>query len=389
MKIGLFFGSRSVEHEISIITAMQVVNAVDRTKHEVIPIYISKSGEWFTGSYLLDISNFKDLTKIPQKTSKIINLKLNNKNKLILETKGNFLTTHRIEIDIAFPVIHGTFGEDGKIQGLFEILNVPYVGAGVTASAIGMDKVLMKDVFKSNNLPIVNYTWIKRKEWETDPDACISKIETALKYPLFVKPANLGSSIGINKAKSKEELREAIEIAKFYDRRIIIEESVENAREINCAVLGNDEPIVSDCEEVTTWKAFLDYDAKYISWQKSNTSPKMGGHIIPASLPDALTKSIQTLAVEAFKAIDCRGIARVDFLLDPSTNRVYINEINTMPGALSYYLWSASGISFTKLIDNLINLALESFEDGARNITSIDTKVLLQNLGIGRAGKTL
>jgi len=387
--IGVIFGSRSVEHEISIITGHQVMDAIDKYKYNVVPIYISKAGEWFTGTYLLDINNFKNLDLISLKTSKIVNLKFVSKNSLFLETKSSFLKTDKIEIDIAFPVIHGTFGEDGKIQGLFEMLNIPYVGAGVTSSAIGMDKILMKDVFKSNNLPIVNYTWIKRKEWETDPASCITKVESMLKYPMFVKPANLGSSVGINKAENKDKLTETIEIAKFYDSRIIIEESVESAKEINCAVLGNNEPIASTCEEVMTWKSFLDYDSKYISGQKSKTSSKRGGHIIPAALSASVAKNIQTLAVEAFKVVDCRGIARIDFLLDPKTNKIYINEINTMPGAISYYLWEASGISFTKLIDNLINLALESFEDSKRNITSIDTKVLLQDFRSNRNSNKL
>jgi len=377
-RVGLFFGSKSVEHEISIITAMQVLNAIDKEKYEVIPIYINKRGEFFTGDYLKEINNFKNLSLIPKNSQKIINLKLNVKSKMIFETESIF--NKKIEIDIAFSTIHGTYGEDGKIQGIFEMLNIPYVGADVTSSALGMDKVLMKEIFKANDLPIVNHLWIKRDEWENKKDEIIKSIEEKIKYPLFVKPANLGSSIGITKAYDRENLINGVEIAKFYDKKIIFEQSIENLKEINCSVLGNDEPIASVCEEVKSNKDFLDYESKYKSKPRQEQILKKYGHTIPANISDIKTKEIQELAIKAFKAIDCNGIARIDFLMDKTTEKVYVNEINTMPGAISFYLWEASGIPFPNLIDNLINLAYEIYDDKNKNITSIDSDVLLQDI---------
>ncbi|HOC52790.1 MAG TPA: D-alanine--D-alanine ligase family protein [Caldisericia bacterium] len=377
-RIGLFFGSKSVEHEISIITAMQVLNAIDKEKYDVVPIYIDKSGEFFTGDYLKEIKNFKNQSLIPKNSQRIINLKLNAKNKMIFETESIF--NKKMEIDIAFSTIHGTYGEDGKIHGIFEMLNIPYVGADVASSALGMDKVLMKEIFKANDLPIVNHLWIKRDEWENKKDEIIKNIEEKIKYPLFVKPANLGSSIGITKAYDRENLIYGVEIAKFYDRKIIFEQSIENLREINCSVLGNDEPIASVCEEVKSNKDFLDYESKYKSKPKQEQILKKFGHTIPADISDIKTKEIQELAIKTFKAIDCKGIARIDFLMDETTEKVYVNEINTMPGAISFYLWQASGISFPNLIDNLINLAYEIYEDKNKNITSIDSDVLLQDI---------
>ncbi|MDI6861632.1 MAG: D-alanine--D-alanine ligase family protein [Caldisericia bacterium] len=376
-RVGLFFGSKSVEHEISIITAMQVYNAIDKSKYSVIPIYISKKGEWFTGDSLLKIESFKNLSNIPKISQKIKGIKVTNDNILTLEVEG--IVNRKISIDIAFSVIHGTYGEDGKLQGIFEMLNVPYVGSGVLASSIGMDKVIMKEIFKANNLPIVNYLWFTRYEWEINKDEILNKIESTIKYPLFVKPANLGSSIGITRAEKREEIEYGVEIAKYYDSKIIVEEGVKNLREINCSVMGNIEVIPSKLEEVKTPKIFLDYDSKYKLFSKGSSKTKSSGHIIPAELSEDKTKEIQNLAVKAFKALDCKGIARVDFLMDSQTEKVYINEINTMPGALSFYLWEASGIPFNKLIDNLINIAFEVFEDKNKNITSIDTDVLLQN----------
>jgi D-alanine-D-alanine ligase len=374
-RVGLFFGSRSVEHEISIITAMQVYNAIDKSKYSIIPIYISKSGEWFTGENLLNLENFKNLSNISKISQKIKSIKITNDKTLTFELEG--VLSKKLSIDIAFSVIHGTYGEDGKIQGIFEMLNIPYVGCGVLASSIGMDKVIMKEIFKANGIPVVNYLWFKRYEWEKDSKDILKKIKNSLNFPIFIKPANLGSSIGITKAENEENLRYGIEIAKYYDEKIIVEEGIKDAREINCSVIGNHEIIASKLEEVKTPKTFLDYESKY-KLNKKGGLLKRFGHIIPADISDDLTKKFQELAIKAFKSIDGKGIARVDFLLD-SNNNIYVNEINTMPGALSFYLWEASGITFDKLIDNLINLGIEVYEEKSKNITSIDTDVLLQD----------
>ncbi|MBC7194222.1 MAG: D-alanine--D-alanine ligase [Caldisericia bacterium] len=383
-RVGLFFGSRSVEHEISIITAIQVYNAIDKSKYIVYPIYISKSGEWFTGENLLNIENFKNLSNIPKISQKIENIKITNDGTLTFELEG--LISRKFSIDIAFSVIHGTYGEDGRIQGIFEMMNVPYVGCGVLASSLGMDKVLMKEIFKANEIPIVKYIWFKRGEWEKNRNDIINKIKNNLMFPIFVKPANLGSSIGITKAEKEEDLFYGIEVAKFYDEKIIVEEGIKNVKEINCSVMGNEEIITSKLEEVKTPKIFLDYESKYKSNAKGGGLLKRFGHIIPAEIPEELTKKIQDLAIKAFKAIDGKGIARVDFLLDSESGEVYVNEINTMPGALSFYLWEASGVPFDKLIDNLINLAFEVYEEKNKNIYSIETDVLLQDFKNFRKG---
>lgn len=383
-RVGLFFGSRSVEHEISIITAMQVYNAIDKSKYIVYPIYISKSGEWFTGENLLNIENFKNLSNIPKISQKIQSIKITNDRTITFELEG--LISRKFSIDIAFSVIHGTYGEDGKIQGIFEMMNVPYVGCGVLASSLGMDKVLMKEIFKANEIPIVKYIWFKRSEWEKNKENILNKIKDNLPFPVFIKPANLGSSIGITKAEKEEDLFYGIEVAKFYDDKIIVEEGIKNVKEINCSVMGNEEIIASKLEEVKTPKIFLDYESKYKFNAKGGGLLKRFGHIIPAEIPEELTKKIQDLAIKAFKAIDGKGIARVDFLLDSESGEVYVNEINTMPGALSFYLWEASGVPFDKLIDNLINLAFEVYEEKNKNIYSIETDVLLQDFKNFRKG---
>ncbi|HYU20859.1 MAG TPA: D-alanine--D-alanine ligase family protein, partial [Chloroflexota bacterium] len=288
-------------------------------------------------------------------------------------------------VDVVFPIVHGTFGEDGTIQGLLELADVPYVGAGVVGSAVGMDKIVMKAAFRAHGLPTVEYTWFTRQRWREAREQVIEEVEAALRYPLFIKPANLGSSIGITKATDRLSLAEALDVAAHYDRRLLVEESFEGAMEINCSVLGNQEPIASVCEQPVRWTDILSYEDKYLRGSKAKDS---GGGMaeaerrIPAPISAELTAEVQRMAIEAFRAIDCAGLARVDFLVDPEQGRIRVNEINTMPGSLSFYLWEPSGISFPALIDRLIELAFERHRERQRTTFTYDS-ALLQRLAKG------
>lgn len=369
-RVGVVFGGRSVEHEVSVITGIQVMENIDKTKYDVVPIYINKEGKWYTGESLMDFKNFKNDNL--KNLKEIIMTPKYNDNKLYSHPENiGFLGKKVIEnVDVIFTALHGTNAEDGTVQGLLELIDIPYTGAGVMASAVGMDKIVMKDVFRAHGLPIVNYMWFFRKRWLNDKESILNEVEQKLKYPVFVKPSNLGSSVGITKAKDRESLIEAIEIAIRYDRKILIEESVEAPREINCAVMGYEDNVkASLCEEPVGWKDLLSYEDKYI---KSNTKgSKGGGRNIPADLPDEITKLIQDTAKKAFMAIDCRGNARIDFLLDENL-KIYVNEINTLPGSIAYYLWEPMGISFKDLINELIDISIKAYEDKSNNMYSYD-----------------
>lgn len=374
-KVGVIFGGRSVEHEVSVITGMQIIENIDKTKYQVVPIYITKEGKWLTGECLLDFKNFKNN-----------NLK-DAKEIFMTPSHGNFnLYTNPEEVglfgkkildtvDIIFPALHGTHGEDGSIQGLFELMDIPYVGGGVLASSVGMDKILMKDVFKANNLPIVDFYWFYRSDWKDNNESIVNNIENKLKYPVFVKPANLGSSIGINIAKDREGLIKAIEIAVNYDRKIIIEQAVQNPREINCAVLGYDEEIITSlCEEPLGWEDVLTFEDKYVKSNSKGTKTSGERRIIPADISDELRERIEDLAKKSFKAIDGRGTSRIDFLIDQEQN-VFINEINTLPGSIGFYLWEGKGYPFKKLVDKLIDIALVTHEEKKKNMYNYDANL--------------
>lgn len=375
-RVAVIFGSRSVEHEVSVITAHQVMRALEAGMHQVIPIYISKEGGWFTGDALKDLKTFEklDLNALhrvqvtPDPTATYLFKSVG---------KGLFGKEQSIAVDVVFPVVHGTYGEDGTLQGLLEMAGVPYVGCGVTASAVGMDKVLMKAAFKQNGLPVVHYIWFARSQWEKQPEQVLEHIEQALSYPVFVKPANLGSSVGISKAKDREELRFALEVASQYDRKLLIEQSIEDVQEINCAVMGNDELIPSACEEPISWEAFLGYDDKYLRGA-SGKGMKGSRRKLPADISEELTRHIQSLAIKAFQAIDGRGMARVDLLIDSKTEQVYVNEVNTIPGSMAFHLWQAIGLTPVQVADNLLQLALDAWEDKKRTVFSYPTSLLEQ-----------
>jgi D-alanine-D-alanine ligase len=389
LRVAVLFGSRSVEHEVSIITAIQAMDAMDPRRYEPIPIFITKDGRWATGPELRRIEAYKDVAGLLRRCNPVFLRPEPYGNRLFVqeETRLGGRRNRAIEIDVAFPIIHGTYGEDGTIQGLLELANLPYVGSGVVGSAVGMDKVVMKAAFTAHGLPTVEYRWFTRRHWEAEREAVIGEIEGALRYPLFVKPANLGSSIGITKAIDRLTLAEAMDVAAHYDRRLLVEESFEGAIEVNCAVLGAEDPVTSVCEEPVRWTEILSYEDKYLRGGKGKGRAESEGMAsldrrIPAPISDELTAEVWRLAVQAFIATDCAGVARVDFLVDPESGTIRVNEINTIPGSLSFYLWEPSGVPFPTLIDRLIELAFERHRERQRTTYSYDS-ALLEKLGRG------
>ena len=386
LRVGVLFGGRSGEHEVSLLSAASVMQAIDRTKYDVVPIGITKQGQWLTDRHAEQLikgefvngGKGKNLragdpaatssAAVLAKGEAVLVPPMPSANSLVpFETPRNHESPKGISVDVIFPVLHGTFGEDGTMQGLLELADIAYVGSGVLGSAAGMDKDVMKRLFGDSRLPLVKHVTVMRSEWERQPKLVEKAVDSALKYPVFVKPANLGSSVGISKAHEASELAAAINEAARFDRKIIVEQGVGGkrykAREIECAVLGNDQPSASICGEVIPAKEFYDYNAKYI-----DSGSEL---IIPARLDHTQVRQIQEMAIRAFQSVECSGLARVDFLMDPITGHFYLNEVNTMPGftAISMYpkLWAATGIEYPALIDRLIELALERHADKKRN----------------------
>jgi len=371
IRLGVLFGGRSGEHEVSLTSATAVMKALDPEKYELVPIGITREGRWRVGPKAFGLLTEATGENLARRTASLQTVLEEGRAvtpsvdptgpKLLPLAKTAGAAGARPEVDVIFPVLHGTFGEDGTIQGLLELADVPYVGAGVLASAAGMDKDVMKRLFRDAGLPVVPWETVLRRDWEQDPAGVRKRIEKRLRYPLFVKPANLGSSVGITKVHEPQELQAAMDLAAQYDRKILVEKAVD-AREIECAVLGNDNPEASLPGEIIPVNEFYDYEAKYI---------KEGSElVIPARLSPRQTKRVQELAVRAFKAIDCAGMGRVDFVLDRKSGRIFVMEINTIPGftSISMYpkLWEASGVPYSKLLDRLIELALERHRDKTR-----------------------
>jgi D-alanine-D-alanine ligase len=398
IRVGILFGGRSGEHEVSLLSAASVLKAIDKTKYDVVPIGITKDGRWLTaesaerllkGNRGVDTragaapAGEKHLRAGDPETTPGAAVLATGEAVVVppepvrreaglapFQTDASSLrraSDRAINVDVIFPVLHGTFGEDGTIQGLLELADIAYVGAGVLGSAAGMDKDVMKSLFRAAGLPIVRQVTFLRSAWASAPKKVEKLLESKLKYPVFVKPANLGSSVGISKAHDRKELGPAIEEAAKFDRKIVVEEGVggrkRKAREIECSVLGNDEPKASLAGEIVPCKEFYDYDAKYLD--------EGSELVIPAKITKAEMKKVQSLAIAAFRAVDCSGLARVDFLMDPKSRKMYVNEINTMPGftSISMYpkLWAATGVSYPELIDRLIQLGIERHKDKKRN----------------------
>ena len=383
-KVGIILGGKTVEHEVSIITGLQIYDNIDRTKYQPFVIYIDKKGRWNIGESLGDIKTYQK--KSFEGVTEVIPWQnFDKKNTLTLHPnpdlkQGLFAKKReKLEVEVVIPAVHGTNVEDGALQGILESCGVPYCFTGVKASALGMDKVSMKKVFQAENLPMVNHTWFYRSQYRTDQSQYLEKAEE-IGYPLIVKPANLGSSVGINKATNRDELMESIEVAISYDKKILVEQCIENLREINCAVIGYEDDVeASLCEEPIGWEDFLKYEDKYMSGKKGKGSGE-DKRIIPADLPEEVSQRIRELAKKAFMAIDASGTSRVDFLYD--NKNIYVNEINTIPGSISFYLWEPSGLPFKELITRLIEIAEKKHQDESENIDSYDID-LLNNMAKG------
>lgn len=380
LKIGVIFGGKSVEHEVSVISALDAIRHIDREKYDVVPIYISKEGVWYTGPWLMDIDNYKDIDYLKKRSKEIVLARVNNEVSLVA-TKGIF---HRVvdTIDIAFPIVHGEHVEDGVISGVLENLDIPYVGSGVLGAALGQDKVVLKQVLSSVDIPVVDYTYFYDTEYLMDSDKVIENVEK-LGYPLVVKPACLGSSVGISYVRNKNELKKAIEDAINYDKKIVVEKAVENLMEVNISVVGNYElQDVSVIEEVTSGHDLLTYDDKYIGGNKKGvkSSPSKGmvnaKRKIPANLDKKLVQEIEELGKDTFRALNLSGVCRIDFLIDKKKNKVYVNEPNTIPGSLSYYLWTEKGKPYDKLLDDLISLSIKEYKNNSKKTTYFETNIL-------------
>jgi D-alanine-D-alanine ligase len=364
IRVGVIFGGRSVEHEVSLVSAASVINALDKSKYEIVPIGIAHTGQWLSSGEAMKL--LKENASIDHETEQLI-LPDPRKQSLVTMNGG---TAVESRIDVVFPVVHGTYAEDGTLQGLLELADLPYVGAGVLGSAVGMDKIVQKDLLRQAKIPTTPAIWFFYNEFRSTPKKLIAEMEKKLRYPMFVKPAHSGSSIGISKSHNQKELLEHIEFASQYDWKILVEKAVPNAREIECAVLGNENPEASVPGEIVPSNEFYDYDAKYVDG-KSNV-------IIPARLPKTVVKNIQRVAITAYRTLDCSGMARVDFLVVKKTNRIFLNEINTIPGftSISMYpkLWEATGLPYSQLLDRLIALALERHEQKKKLNTTYQPK---------------
>jgi D-alanine-D-alanine ligase len=373
IRVGVIFGGRSGEHEVSVRSAGAAIEAFDPEKYEVIPISITSEGHWLAPSEsatLLPEAARAKLTEHLDKTDEALSVIVDPSRGGLLRRNDDAGAADGRRLDVVFPVLHGTYGEDGTIQGLLEMAGVPYIGCGVLASSCGMDKVTMKTLFRDAGLPLCKYLWFLRSEWERSPAPILERVAGEVGYPCFVKPANLGSSVGISRALDAESLIRAIDLAARYDRKIIVEEGLD-VREIECAVLGNDEPEASLPGEYMV----LDEQAKFLDYTEKYSSTGHVEFVVPAPIPKRLSGRIREMAVRAFKAIDGAGFARVDFFLRRDTNKLLINELNTIPGLTDVSgfpkMWEASGVPFTEALDRLVNLAFERHAEKARNLTSL------------------
>lgn len=382
IRLGVIFGGESVEHEVSIISAVQAMNKMDSEKYEIIPIYITKDRQWYTGEMLKEIESYSDSSLIKRYAKNVVLYEKNGK--FVLQSKG-FIKRVIKEVDMVFPIVHGTNVEDGVLQGYLQSIGIPFVGGDVYASVVGQDKLFMKEIFEAEKLPVCKYTWFYDNEYEENEDTILANIKK-LGYPVIVKPATLGSSVGIKTAKNVEEVKMAIDDAIKYDHKIIVEKVVENLMEVNISVLGNYEnQQVSAIEQVITSSDFLTYEDKYIGGKskgklggKFKTSKGMvsANRIIPAPLKGDMKEEIEKVAVNAFKALGSSGVVRIDFLVDTKNNKVYINEVNNIPGSLSFYLWEPIGKEYTGLLDDLVNIGIRDYKKRIAKTHSFETNIL-------------
>lgn len=383
IRLGVIFGGETVEHEVSIITAVQAMANINKDKYDIVPIYITKDKKMYTGKLLMDIENYQDMDIIKRYAKEVVLYKKDDR--FVLQSvKG--LKRIVNEIDLAFPIVHGAGAEDGTLQGFLANIGIPFVGSDIYGSVVGQDKVYQKDIFKSNNIPVADYIWFYDTDYMKDKDNIIKRIEK-LGYPVIIKPAKQGSSVGITVAKTIEELVDGIEEAIKYDSKILVEEVVKNLKEVNISVMGNtDIQKFSQIEEVMTKNTFLTYQDKYISGGKGKTGKLKGmastDRIIPANIDEKTKNEIEEIAGKVFRILGLSGLCRLDFLIDSKKNKVYINEPNTIPGSLSFYLWDGLGISYSELLEEMIQLAIKNYKNRSKKTYSFETNILSNFSGL-------
>ena len=378
IKVGVIFGGETVEHEVSIISALQAIKNLDESKYEIIPIYISKDRTWYTGHILLDIETFKDFNNVKKYAKKVTLYK--KENSYLLQCTTGLFRKDITDIDVILPVVHGNNVEDGTLAGYLYTVGVPYVGSHVLGAALGQDKVAMKQIMASNDIPVVDYTWFFDNEYTEDKDKILKNIKK-VGYPVVVKPATLGSSVGITYVKSEKDIEEALETAISYDTKVVVEKAVENLVEVNDSVLGSYEyQKVSPIEEVMGEDEILSYADKYLGNAKKTGSASKGmastSRIIPARISDKLTNEIQDCSKKVFRIMNFSGVCRIDYLIDSKTQKFYVNEPNTIPGSLSFYLWKEAGMKYSDLLDEMIQIAIKEYKHKSKKVRSFDSNIL-------------
>ncbi len=378
IRVGVFFGGKSVEHEVSVISGLQAYNSFNRDKYELIPVYITKDNELYTGDAIADIANYRNIPALLQKSIRVFIMCEQGQVQLIrypVKKMGNSVVA---QIDVAFPVVHGANVEDGSLQGFLRHYNIPFVGCDVSASAVTMDKYVMKTVLRDNGVPVLDCVTLNVKEYERDEEAACGRVEGRIGYPVIIKPVNLGSSVGIKVAKDKEGLKEALEYAFTFGPRVLVERAIMNLREINCAVLGDYEDAqASECEEPISSDEILSYEDKYVAGAKGGSEGmRTARRELPADLTPQKREEIRQMAVQTFQALNCNGVSRIDFMIDQDTDQVYVNEINPIPGSLAFYLWEALGKPYAELLDDMVGLALKREREEKNMLTSFDSNIL-------------
>ncbi len=401
LNVAVFFGGKTVEHDVSIVTAQQLIQNINKEKYNVVPVYITREGDWYTGEKLANIKAFEHFDKGDSEITRVY-IPANTKVKQLYrfnETKGLFKksTPFYCSVDVAILAMHGLNGEDGTLQGILELAGIPYTSSGVLGSSSGMDKILMKAAYIGAGLPVLPYVFFDREAFTKDAEAILNKCEEKLPYPMFVKPSNLGSSIGISKAHNRSELKEAIQVAVQYDHRILVEKGLDKPKEINCSALGfGDDVTASVCEMPYTSEEFLTFGEKYLNGDKHQASMEALARRIPAPIPDEMTAKIQQMSIDIFKLMDCKGVVRIDYICDSELKELYVNEINTIPGSFAFYLWEPLGISYDKLIDKLIDFAFKAYDARKNNNFAFDSEIVAKfakgsqkagKFGFGKTGK--
>ena len=379
IKLGVFFGGKSVEHEVSIISAIQAMEFLDKDKYDVIPVYITKNNEMYVGEHIGNIEEYQKINELLNKSQRVVLVNCGDKVEIIKYPFKKFGNSTYDHIDVAFPIVHGTNVEDGALQGYLKILGLPFVGCDVLSSAVGMDKYVMKTVLKDNDIPVLDCLVFTLKDYNSNLNDIIEKIESTFSYPVIVKPIDLGSSIGIKKATNKDELSEAVDYAFQFATKILVEVAITDLKEVNCSVFGDYEQAkASECEEPISTAEILSYEDKYVSGGKTSGSKGMASlkRKLPAQISEEIKNEVQKLAIKTFQVLGCNGVSRIDFLIDNATNTIYVNEINTIPGSLSFYLWEATNVKYKDLLDELIKFGLKREREQKAITYSFDSNIL-------------